>query len=1385
MNKNIKKVLIAAIATSAIFGGGNLTSHADALDSDTIKDNVVSKDEVSNDVEQVQELSDKDTSEVLREDKDTPKENKEISEDKEDKDDTEVTEEDNKLKENNENRGTQEDNSKENKENINEIKNDDKKDEDSLELSKETPIEKVSEEEPKEVKDNKISVVNGKNIINNFQIDDIKFTQTGSNKPAYCDEGPYDIKFSVSTVGPVKNGEYIEFNGFYPKLYNLKTKETYEITTVPFTSKSWDRGYEGDVYANINGKNVLIGKMTSNRVTFNENVENINNFSFDVRLGIASFFRLNVEKEGRKEFYDVPFYLTVNETKLTQPYTMRIRPHDRTKRVLTEFNYTVLRIEDFAKENDPFLMSVFDNPWGILAKVRDDSTWKDADIKIKITLPKGMVWDRSKGKILTAPDGTSYSNEKEIVLADNHDINRHYKFSSDMIKGKQSTKLSDTELMHVIELKEKPFAYEEGSYDYLNTGIQAEILDKSLINFKTGKLKAPIKFEYYLNGKLVQTIEKDDFYTLFSTSGAGGDALTKTETVVDNATTTYKLNKDLSFNEQKVIIKAIDGEKEIISTGKINDDGSISYTTTEKVKTERQDGLVEVGNIEIKEDETYYDIIEKEDPTLEKGKTKIQTKGVVGKKTTRITYEVDSKTGELINPKEEVLEDTKPVDEVVLVGTKDAESIPYEVEYRENKNEKTDYRKVIQQGEEGIKENGKVIKEPKNEIIEIGVIDKVVPNVVIDNMVSIEVQKSKDGEIGVFKDPRNYKEAVKNTETTYYKKLDTTTGEFIEGEDYSVITRNDSTEKINGLRTLNYKGTISNWTDHYFDEPKTGNKEMKLDTRLPDSLIKDPKFLKDYDLTTDKYVYKKAKTIYKANSDLKYNEKKEVSKAKDSMAYEEINFMTKTYKEVVDNELVNGITEVGNKKVEVKTKDGVTITTTTVWDVDPNTGELINPKVTVTKSSKWGTIEDIATKTEEKDTNYDTIYIPKPDLDFEKTEVVQKGVKGKKKVVTKGSEKPVETVLEKPKTEIIGVGNKKVVEEDIKVEGKDANKVTTTIYEVDKKTGKLINPKSTSKITLKAEEIEDISTKVTKKEESIKFKTTYEADSTLEYGKTKVKVKGKDGKKEITFTTKSGKSKVSEKVVEKPFDEVILVGNKKVETEDIEENGLKGIKTTTTISEVDKNTGKLVNTKVTVNKSLKAGVLEDNATTTKTNKEEIKGKTFYEADDSLEFGKQVVVKKTVDGEKEVTSKTVGGKTTKTEKILKEAEDGLVKVGNKKVEVETKDGITITTTTVYKVDKETGKLINPKVNKTTKMGTIEDIAKPSKKEENNNSQDNEKDNKEQKQGEKKAFIVAEGANTNNKLPSSGVQTGVAGVDYAIVGALLSSIGLGITSKKKKK
>ena len=52
--------------------------------------------------------------------------------------------------------------------------------------------------------------------------------------------------------------------------------------------------------------------------------------------------------------------------------------------------------------------------------------------------------------------------------------------------------------------------------------------------------------------------------------------------------------------------------------------------------------------------------------------------------------------------------------------------------------------------------------------------------------------------------------------------------------------------------------------------------------------------------------------------------------------------------EVVTKEPVDGITKVGNKKVEtVGNEDGSTTDTTTIYDVDPETGELTNPTTTI------------------------------------------------------------------------------------------------------------------------------------------------------------------------------------------------------------------------------------------------------------------------------------------------------------------------------------------------------------------------------------------------------------------------------------------------------
>lgn len=324
-----------------------------------------------------------------------------------------------------------------------------------------------------------------------------------------------------------------------------------------------------------------------------------------------------------------------------------------------------------------------------------------------------------------------------------------------------------------------------------------------------------------------------------------------------------------------------------------------------------------IGNVDTKTEEQDFKVIKKEDSTLAIGETKVVKKGVKGKKVTKITYKVDRTSGELTDPTSEVVEDVKPVDEVVLVGTK-----------------------------------------------------KVIPTTPIEDIAK----------------------TTKTTKETIKAKVSYEADDTLEFEKQNVVKKPVDGEKE--VTTISQKGKK--------------------------------------DVVTEKVIKDK----------------------------------------------VDGLTKVGNKKIEVDTKDGVTTTTTTVYEVDKTTGKLVNPKVTVKKTAKIGTIEDIAKKVSSKDIDYETTYVAKADLEYEKEEVFQKGVKGTKEITQVGSEKPVEKITKKPVDEIIGVGNKKVVTENVKVNGKDAKKITTTIYEVDKKTGKLINPKSTVKTILNAEKIEDIAKKV-------------------------------------------------------------------------------------------------------------------------------------------------------------------------------------------------------------------------------------------------------------------------------------------------------------------
>ena len=158
---------------------------------------------------------------------------------------------------------------------------------------------------------------------------------------------------------------------------------------------------------------------------------------------------------------------------------------------------------------------------------------------------------------------------------------------------------------------------------------------------------------------------------------------------------------------------------------------------------------------------------------------------------------------------------------------------------------------------------------------------------------------------------------------------------------------------------------------------------------------------------------------------------------------------------------INGETHVGNKKTETD-KDGKT--TITVYNVDPKTGKLDIKTPNTVRTTQVKTQEIPATITYQADSN----------LDFNKQEVATPAVNGTMKVTyttvetpdtkrgNKHSEvtKPVQNGLTK-------VGNKKT-------ETDKDGKTTITVYNVDPKTGKLINPKVISKTIVEPEFISDV-----------------------------------------------------------------------------------------------------------------------------------------------------------------------------------------------------------------------------------------------------------------------------------------------------------------------
>lgn len=153
--------------------------------------------------------------------------------------------------------------------------------------------------------------------------------------------------------------------------------------------------------------------------------------------------------------------------------------------------------------------------------------------------------------------------------------------------------------------------------------------------------------------------------------------ITETETKPLYAKITYKPSSALAYGTQKVLKAAKNGTQNVALGGMtlagIWDPDMFTVLNTVSAA---QNGITEVGNVEETKTVLKHGITKQDDPTLEKGKTKVITPGKDGETVVKKTHAVDAATGALGTVTDTKKETTAAVDEVIAVGTKEPEPKP-------------------------------------------------------------------------------------------------------------------------------------------------------------------------------------------------------------------------------------------------------------------------------------------------------------------------------------------------------------------------------------------------------------------------------------------------------------------------------------------------------------------------------------------------------------------------------------------------------------------------------------------------------------------------------------------------------------------------------------
>ena len=585
--------------------------------------------------------------------------------------------------------------------------------------------------------------------------------------------------------------------------------------------------------------------------------------------------------------------------------------------------------------------------------------------------------------------------------------------------------------------------------------------------------------------------------------------------------------------------------------------------------------IVKVGTkAKVVEKEVDFNVVNEEDATKPVGTKETKQVGKKGKITTTTTYKVNKDTGE-VSSEDEVTEE-KPVDEINFIGTGQNKLVELPTEYIEDKDLDGGKTEEVQKGEPEVRDvTGKVLTQGKPRIVKVGTKSKVTKEEDIDFEVITNKDKTKS--VGTTEVTQKGVKGKRTTTTTY--TLNKQTGE--------VSTHDDVTEvkPINEIRTIGSgENKVYDIVTKYIADPLlTGSRVVEVQEGKPEIVD-----------VNGRIVQKGEPRIVKIGT-------------RPRVMSEDIDF------KVVNEE--DSTKAVGYKELKQKGVKGKR-TVTVNYKVDTTNGKITTEETTKVDEP----INEIYTigVGQNKLTELPTEYVEDPNMDGGKVEEVSKGRPEIKdpsgRVIDKGEGRKVKVGTKPKVTKEEDIDFKVVNQEDktrpvggniVVQKGVKGKKTTTTVYILDKTTGKVTTEDKVTvqnpvdeihrigtgsnisrdlpveyiedntleggkleEVSKGRPEVKDVTGKVLDKGEprkvrvgrkstikdsvDVPYKVIDKEDSTLLVGQTKVSVKGVNGKRithvDYKFNKETGKFETKERIEEiKPVSEVRLVGTKPVE----------------------------------------------------------------------------------------------------------------------------------------------------------------------------------------------------------------------------------------------